>query len=149
MGISSSSIARRRTRKCLCGCQLRMWPVASLLPCPGLRMGHSFNSRERFGKRKSSCGITRRLSPRESSGTRPGSFADMKGSVGPELIGWSHHGGPNQRFAIKDECFIHTQVDDKVWDVESGNLSPGAPMILWPKHGGPNQQFKFRGKEAR
>merc|ERR1712088_84697 len=58
---------------------------------------------------------------------KTGLVADMKGSVGPELIGWSHHGGPNQRFAIKDECFIHTQVDDKVWDVESGNLSPGAP----------------------
>merc|ERR1712212_1470633 len=51
---------------------------------------------------------------------KTGLVADLKGSVGPELIAWSHHGGPNQRFTIKDEMFIHTQVNDTVWDVETG-----------------------------
>merc|ERR1712130_139894 len=81
--------------------------------------------------------------------SKTGLVADMKGSVGPELICWPHHGGPNQKFEIKDEIFIHCEIDDKVWDVKGGRLTPGGPLILWPKHGGPNQQFRFRGKDSR
>jgi len=81
--------------------------------------------------------------------SKTGLVADMKGSVGPELICWPHHGGPNQKFEIKDDFFIHCEIDDKVWDVKGGRLTPGGPLILWPKHGGPNQQFRWRGKESR
>merc|ERR1712105_473330 len=79
--------------------------------------------------------------------SKTGLVADMKGSVGPELICWPHHGGPNQKFEIKDDFFIHCEIDDRVWDVKGGRLTPGGPLILWPKHGGPNQQFRWKGKQ--
>merc|ERR1719234_2664249 len=56
---------------------------------------------------------------------KSGLVADLKDGKGPELIAWPHHGGDNQKFAFKDKKFIHTQVDDKVWDVEFGNLVLG------------------------
>jgi len=71
---------------------------------------------------------------------KTGFVADMKGSVGPELIGWNHHGGTNQKFTIKNECFIHCSVDDKVWDAEHGKANhhhhpniqfSNIPIFLW------------------
>jgi len=76
---------------------------------------------------------------------KTGFVADMNTRTN-ELIGWQHHGGTNQKFRFEDGCFIHSQTDDKVWDVANGSTSPGAPLILWPKHGGPNQQFTFRAR---
>merc|ERR1711890_147938 len=38
--------------------------------------------------------------------SKTGLVADMKGSVGPELICWPHHGGPNQKFEIDDKAAL-------------------------------------------
>merc|ERR1712183_915276 len=79
---------------------------------------------------------------------KAGFVADLKASVGPEVICWSHHGGANQRFRHEGGKFITSQINNNVWDVEQGNMSPGGKIIVWGKHGGVNQQFIFRGKDS-
>merc|ERR1712018_150424 len=128
--VSSSSIARSRTRK------MPLWEnienVATGLYVALSKVEHGAQlclQEEVPGKEEQlwdyeearSSGIFR---------SKTGLVADMKGSVGPELICWPHHGGPNQKFEIKDDCSIHCEIDDKVWDVkEMMNQAALLPVV--------------------
>jgi len=64
---------------------------------------------------------------------KTGLVADIKGSVGPELLAWSHHGGPNQKFAIKDGCFIHNPCNPDPCELDP--CTPGTEDCTSPPSG--------------
>merc|ERR1712110_363335 len=153
MGISSSSIASSRSRKRKMPVWVSIENVKSGLFVAVSKAENGAQlilEPESRGKEEQLWDIEEYYS-KKIFRNKTGLVADMKNSVGPELICWSHHGGPNQKFEIKNDIFIHCEIDDKVWDAEQGILTPGAPLILYPKHGGPNQlQVQGDGlKEAR
>jgi len=51
---------------------------------------------------------------------KAGFVADVKGTHGPEVICWPHHGRANQRFRHYDGKFITSEIGNKVWEIEAG-----------------------------
>jgi hypothetical protein len=76
------------------------------------------------------------------------------------IILWPWHGGPNQRFRLKQPPQLSNKVwglslvaehSGKVLDVLGANIGTGADaeLVQWDYHGGPNQLFRIFGSPIK
>lgn len=57
------------------------------------------------------------------------------------IVGWTCHGGPNQRWNIIDNEILQSQHSGMCLDVLYAGTDAGTPLIQYPCHGGANQRF--------
>ncbi|GLZ42073.1 hypothetical protein Acsp05_56970 [Actinokineospora sp. NBRC 105648] len=66
---------------------------------------------------------------------------------GAQVIQWSCHGGPNQRWWLTSvgggNYQVQVEHSDKCLDVSGASPSNGARVIQWSCHGGPNQRWRL------